>query len=230
MFDSRFWRINVERKGREAEPVVTIDQFAADPEALVNAAAGARFSAEAAHYPGIRADVGVAMSQAMLAALRPVFADVFAMPTAPSMLGCFFSIVTTPAATLTPLQRLPHYDGVEAERLALILYLCAPEHGGTSFYRHKATEFETVSQERFAAYRAALAADVQTHGLPPPGYINGDTPLFERIGGSPATFNRAVLYRGRNLHSGDIAPDFRFDPSPRNGRLTLNAFLLGRPA
>jgi len=66
------------------------------------------------------------------------------------------------------------------------------------------------------------------YGLPDPSYIVGDTPIYERIFGSPAVFNRALIYRGRNLHSADIPPEAELDPHPRRGRLTLNGFLTGR--
>src|SRR3546814_17752798 len=72
---------------------------------------------------------------------------------------------------------------------------------GTAFFRHRATGFETVNEERRAAYAAALDAELAT-APPPPGYIAGDTDAFERIHAAEARYNRALLYRSWNLQIG----------------------------
>lgn len=224
MFDPRHWRVIVEEKGTEREPLVIIDWFAEHPQALIEQASGLQFTVTAPYYPGIRAELPHVASAAMTEALGPLCERVFGV--APVLESACYSLVTTPPAQLAPIQRLPHYDGTEPGRLAVILYLCAPRFGGTSFYRHRSTGFETVSSERFSAYRDALADDVRRHGLPPAGYISNDTPLFERIAAPMPAFNRALLYRGRNLHSGDIGLGHSFDPNPRTGRLTLTGFMV----
>ena len=226
LFDTENWALSIAHKGREREPVVVVDNFAADPAALIGEARSTTFAQDPGHYPGLRAAASPAPTAALCAALQPLLRQVFGVANA-RMVGCFHSLVTKPPAQLTPIQRLPHFDGVETGRLALILYLSDPPQGGTSFYRHRSTGFETITPERFDAYRTALADDVRRCGLPEAKYIGGDTTLFERIDGVQPAFNRAAIYRGCNLHSGDIAEDFRFDPSPLTGRLTLNAFLLG---
>jgi hypothetical protein len=66
---------------------------------------------------------------------------------------------------------------------------------------------------------------LQLQGPPERRYINGETMHFEPIGAVGAAFNRLILYRSASLHSGCIAPGFRFDPNPRTGRLTANVFL-----
>lgn len=226
LFAPQNWALSIAHKGRDREPVVVVDGFAADPAVLVDEARNTIFARDAGHYPGLRAAASPALSAALCVALQPLLQRVFGVANA-HMIGCFHSLVTKRPEQLTPIQRLPHFDGVETGRLALILYLSDPAQGGTSFYRHRSTGFEAVTPERFDAYRAALAADVRRCGLPEAQYIGGDTALFERIGGVQPAFNRAAIYRGCNLHSGDIAADFRFDPHPLTGRLTLNAFLLG---
>ena len=97
------------------------------------------------------------------------------------MISAGYSIVTTRPAELTPIQRLPHFDGLEPERIALLHYLSGAEQGGTAFYRHRSTGYETITADRHAAYDAALHRDVARHGLPVPAYISGDTPIYERI-------------------------------------------------
>ena len=61
--------------------------------------------------------------------------------------------------------------------------------------------------------------------MPGPGYINGDTALFEQIAKQDGLFNRMLVYRRNSLHSGCIAPDFVPDPNPLTGRLSINSFI-----
>ena len=62
-------------------------------------------------------------------------------------------------------------------------------------------------------------------GVPPPEYVLGDTPLFECIRTEPARYNRALLYRSWNLHSGAISSDDPLSAHPGAGRLTVTGFL-----
>src|SRR3546814_2097804 len=77
--------------------------------------------------------------------------------------------------------------------------------------------FETVSEARRAAYAAAFDAEL-AETPPPPGYIAGDTATFERIHVAEARYNRALLYRSWNLHSGAIAPGAALSADPMGGR------------
>ncbi len=219
--------IVVNRIGAEAEPLVVIDDFAADPQALVDRAAADSFSPRGVHYPGIRAPVQPAYLAERLDVLEPVLRDVFGLGRGAELAESAFSLVTTPPDDLTPIQRLPHFDTTDGKRLALLHYLCGPEQGGTAFYRHRSTGFETISAERRVAYQYALEDDVETHGLPE-GYMNASGPIFEQTANVEARFNRMVIYRSRTLHSGQIPDDFTFSTDPRQGRLTVNIFLQGR--
>jgi hypothetical protein len=228
------WQLSVHAKGVEREPVVIIDHFLTDPTALIDEAAALSFTPMAEYYPGVRAPAAPTTRTAVVESLLPIFHEFFDVRDSVQVQALVYSLVTTAPAELTPIQRLPHYDGIEPGRLALVLYLGgdpsgqADPRGGTGFYRHRSTGYETVTTERFAAFSEALQRDVTHHGLPDPRYIVGDTPIYERIFGSPAVFNRALIYRGRNLHSADIPPQAQLDPHPRRGRLTLNGFLNGR--
>ena len=219
--------VAVERFGFEAEPVVVIDDFAAAPQALVDQAAALAFSPRGIHYPGIRAPLQPAYLAGRMDVLEPVLRGVFALDRGAALAEAALSLVTTPPETLTPIQRLPHFDTTDGKRLALLHYLCGPEHGGTAFYRHRTTGFETVSQDRLETYNAALRAEVARHGLPT-GYVRGSGPIFEQTGAVAARFNRLVIYRSRTLHSGQIPENFSFSTNPRQGRLTVNIFLQGR--
>jgi hypothetical protein len=138
---------------------------------------------------------------------------------------CHYSLVTTPADQLELLQRIPHVDSVATNGLASIHYLFRKNLGGTAFYRHRATGFESLDESRNERYFRTLAAECAGPDAPAPGYINGDTPLYQQIAKQDGIFNRLLLYPRNVLHSGCIAPDFVPDADPRTGRLSINSFI-----
>ncbi len=217
------WSVAVHNHGREAFPIVVIDNFAGDPEAFIADAELLDLRPMGEHYPGLRAHVPRPLLAPLLAALAPVIAETFGI-AATRIEDALYSLVNIAAGDLKPIQRLPHFDGVEPDRLALLHYLSATP-GGTAFYRHRSTGFESLSAERLPAYRAALDADLQHHGLPSPGYIGGDTAIYERVAGHAGAFNRALLYRGNLLHCADIPAGLALPGDVRHGRFTVNSFL-----
>lgn len=220
------WTISIAERGREYQPVVIIDDFAADPEAWRADAAHRHFEPLGAYYPGVRAPVPEARLAELLAALAPIADDVFGV-TDLSLIEALYSIVTTPADALAPIQRLPHFDGLEHERLALLHFLSPDETSGTAFYRHRATGYEYVDAARYQRYDAALRDDLAQHGMPPASYIQGDTPIFEQIAAYQGRFNRALLYRSNALHCALLPAQMPMTADPLHGRLTVNTFLTG---
>ncbi len=220
-----------DRIGAEGSPVLVIDNFTADPQALVDYAASLPPfpRAEQTFYPGLRAAVPMPFVQGVHAYLEAALRATFGLGDQVVVSGGWdFSLVTLSPAELTLRQRMPHIDSTHPGKLALLLYLAPVDQGGTGFYRHRATGFETITEARFDRYEAALKADVAAHGEPQ-GYIRGDTPIFERIADYEAVFNRLLVYRSRNLHSASLAPGFTGNADPRTGRLTLNLFLHFQP-
>jgi len=218
--------------GAERSPVLVIDNFAAEPAALVDhAAALAPFPpARDTFYPGLRAPAPMPFVQAVHAYMEPALRAVFDLAGHEVLSGGWdFSLATWPPSTLRLRQRMPHIDSTHPGNLALLLYLSPVDQGGTGFYRHRSTGYETVSEARFDRYEAALKAEVARLGEPQ-GYICGDTPIFERIADYDAVFNRLLVYRSRNLHAASLAAGFPGNSNPRIGRLTLNLFLHYRPA
>jgi len=215
------------RIGTEAQPIAVIDGFHPDPEALRAAAARARFEPGRHHYPGIRAALPPDYFARTNAAIATALRDVFGYGASASVIDASFSIVTTAPDQLTVAQRLPHVDAVDANRIALVHYLDPAGGDGTAFFRHRETGFETIDAARSPGYFASL--DRALADAPPtPGYIRGDTALFERTAAIDAKYNRAVLYRSALLHSGAIAPDAALADDPLRGRLTVTAFLAAR--
>lgn len=217
---------SVELIGTERQPVVVIDDFAPCPDTLVNDAGMLSFAPMGIHYPGIRANIARRMLTPLLVPLASTIGEVFGYGNT-EITDAFYSIVTTAPEALTPIQRIPHFDGVEPNRLALLHYLAPDAPGGTAFYRHRSTGYESVTAARLPSYRAELDADLARAGLPPPAYIDGDTEIFEQIARFEGLFNRAILYRGNSLHCAWLPEGTLFSADPAVGRLTANIFLEG---
>jgi uncharacterized protein DUF6445 len=188
-------------------------------------AVSAQFGVRSRFYPGIRAPAPLAYRNSLPGLLREAIREAFGWRSDIEVTESNFSLVTTPPANLLPFQRIPHFDGTDVNELAVLHYLSQPHQGGTSFYRHRSTGFEVITPECVARYVNAVNAEAQASGEFPAQYVNGDTPLFERIAHYEAAVDRALIYRGAGLHSGDIPPGFAPDPDPRTGRLTVNSFI-----
>jgi len=212
--------------GREKAPLLVIDNLVSDAESLVDLAAGKVFGDVATYYPGIRAKVPLTYQQFVIDRLGPLFSEYLGVPGARlRFTTCHFSLVTTPPEKLEYLQRIPHADSFLGGQLAFVHYLFKADLGGTAFYRHRRTGFEVIDETRSAEYLRCLSEEQIGPHSPPPGYINGDTPLYEEVGRQQGVFNRMLAYRRSSLHSGCIAPGFVPDPNPRSGRLSINGFL-----
>lgn len=215
--------------GEEGEPLLLIDNAMADPQRLVDEASHAAFApafGPTGGYPGLRAPAPLDYVEVVARTLFPQIVDAFDLPPVKlARAECNFSVVTQPQESLASSQREPHVDTTDPLQFAILHYLCGSEHGGTGFYRHRATGFETLTPERLAAYRAARASEAP----PPPGYPTRENDAFEHIGGIDAAFDRIAVYRSRLLHSGLIADPIRLSSDPRTGRLTANIFLTLRP-
>jgi hypothetical protein len=220
------FRLQALRIGREQAPLVVIDDFAATPDALVDHAASKVFADAASYYPGVRAKVPLTYQQFVIDALRPIVTEHFGLNAASLRFSaCYFSLVTTLPANLTYLQRVPHVDSLSPLELAFVHYLFRANHGGTAFYRHRATGFESVDAARKREYWSHVEAEQNAPESPSAAYIDGDTALYEETARQEGVFNRLLLYRRNSLHSGALPAHFVPDADPRRGRLSLNGFL-----
>jgi len=221
-------KIRVERIGQEQNPLLIIDNFCAAPEQLVEqACAEPGFIAQASDfYPGLRKHIVGDYPAQCLQTITPIVREVFSIPPElrAQMSLCAFSLTTTPPEKLRPIQSVPHIDTQDPLQFAMVHYLCAESFGGTSFYRHRSTGHESINQERFTDYFKILKQEVMDEQQTRFNYINGDTRLFERIYQMPVAFNRAIVYRSSQLHSGDISLQTGLSANPRLGRLTANSF------
>lgn len=220
-------KASAHRLGAEGELVVVVENFSPDPERLVEAALRCAYDASANYYPGVRAATDELYRAQCAPVLGLILRELFGFRENWSFDGSYYSLATTPREELSLAQRIPHIDGVMPGVLAVVHYL-RDVPGGTSFYRHRSTGFETIDAARQPRYFASLEADFKTHGEPPPAYIDGDTPIFKRIGGFDAAFNRALIYRSNLFHCATMTAETPLSPDPRMGRLTIASFLSAR--
>lgn len=210
--------------------LVFIDDFLVNPQALLDAAAHSPFEpysgvSERKGYPGIRAEAPADYSQNLCALLDPLIRLNFGVPEALPLRKsiCAFSLTTTAPDMLGPLQRVPHFDASTPHHMAVLLYLCDARHGGTGFYRHKATGLQQITADNCEHYLDVHYEELNSRP-PPARYFEQSDEHFELLGIMPARFNRLVIYPGSLLHSACINPELSISADPRSGRLTLNSF------
>jgi hypothetical protein len=222
----------VDYVGHDRSPILIVDDVWNSPGELIEQASAKQdYAALSLYYPGVRSSAPRPYALAITRSLRDLIRETFSLTSDLAITDSTFSLVATPAEKLVPFQRVPHFDSTDPNRLALLHYLCGPEHGGTSFYRHRSTGIEAVTEANRDQYIRAVNAEVKRSGTPPARFIDGDTEFFERIARFDCTFNRALVYRGMALHSVNTPEGYTPRADPRAGRLTLNTFLLaGAPA
>lgn len=212
--------------GNERAPLIVIDDFIAEPEKLIRRAASRPFTPQGAYYPGIRAEAPLGYQLLFERDLRSMLFEYFELEgRAFKFTMCHYSLVTMSPDKLSFLQRIPHIDSVNRNGLASVHYLFRGNQGGTGFYRHRKTGFEYVDESRRDVYFKTLEEENKGPHAPAAGYIDGDTPLFERIGEQEGVFNRILIYRRNSLHSASLGKAFVPDPNPLTGRLSINSFI-----
>ena len=176
-------------------------------------------------YPGVRAIAPADYSTGLTALMEPLIRLNFGVPDELALrkAECAFSLTTMQPGELGPLQRTPHFDASTPHHMAVLLYLCNDEHGGTGFYRHKATGLQQVTAGNCERFLDVYYAELNARP-PAQRYFDDSDEHFEFLGMMPARFNRLVVYRGSLLHSAIVNPARSIDANPLTGRLTLNSF------
>jgi hypothetical protein len=174
-------------------PVLIADDFYADPDAVRAHALSLPYSAPPYPYPGALAAIDEANPS--LGVVRGTILGLINreyLPRIPPIQGggrqitAFAKLMTDFARTdvhpdaLSATQRRPHVDPVPIFGL---VYLNREERGGTLFFRDT----------------GAPADDDRVKG-----YVSGDIPGFDLIGGIEGRFNRLAVYPGFVPHTGQI--------------------------
>jgi hypothetical protein len=214
--------------GRRAIPLTMIDNVLREPQGVAALGFAQSYAEDSSNlYPGMRAPMPESFSTAFRAWLTPILqrSGVLAGDQTLYRDASFFSVVTTASTDLLPIQRIPHYDSTDPNLFAAVIYLCETRFSGTSFYRHRRTGYEEITEENRDNYQLALDNDLRTHGVPPQEYVNGDSVLFETIFSTELKFNSAVIYPGRILHAGNITRQLEPPKDKSEWRLTITALL-----
>lgn len=211
------------------EKVLILDNIMLNPEALIDYASLRRFTPypgalQGKGYPGIRLNAPQSFSDAINQSLAPIIREEFNLNHDIQAKGVSaLSLITTPANKLGKTQLIPHIDSTDTNIFAVVLYLCNEEHGGTAFYRHKATGLSAVRPESKAVFEAEYYKDLD-HIDYSNQYISSSTPEYEFLNLVAAKFNRAAIYRGCLLHCAHVNSNTSISSDPRTGRLTINTF------
>jgi len=222
--------IAVHHPGDEREPVVVVDHATGMMADLVEHAATRSAFAPAdrvgSGYPGLLGSAPTRYVDALVQIALPLIAAHFGTgPVRPVRARGNFSLVTADPAALAPDQRVPHVDTADRWQFACVHYLCGEAHGGTGFFRHRATGFETIDPARLPAFDAARTAEAERDAARQ-GYFPADgDEAFAAIAACRARPDRIVLYRAALLHSGLVTVPPPHSADPRRGRLTGNLFL-----
>lgn len=210
--------------GIEGEVLLETDAAFQQPCELVELAASSAFLpaySATGGYPGLRASLPRDYIKTLVEVLAGPMSEAFSLGRIrPIKAEGAFSIVTLADDALSAVQRAPHVDSTNPYQFAILHYLCDEAFGGTSFFRHRATGFETLSERRLPSYKATRAGEGDASG-----YVDTGAPWFEQIARVSAGFNRLVAYRSCVLHSGYVPASRALSPDPRKGRLTANVFV-----
>ena len=221
--------VSLAKVGLEEEPVLTVETIMRDPAALIDYAANeVEFRpawGPSGGYPGMRAPAPLDYVGTLVRTLSPMIEKAFDLTGVKlARAECNFSLVTLDADELVPSQRVPHVDTDDALQFAVLHYLCDRSFGGTAFYRHRATGFETVTAERRTAFEEIQAREMM-EAAPPQRYVANDIAHYVQTAAFEAGLDRLLIYRSRVLHSGRIQPGTKLSAAPREGRLTANIFV-----
>ncbi|WP_153067049.1 DUF6445 family protein [Steroidobacter cummioxidans] len=218
--------VRLQHVGVERHPLMIVEDVLAAPQAMIDAACAARFYVpHHTNYPGINAPVPQSYYLTVITTLRGPIEAAFGLPSSAylSYFG-FFALATIDASDAQPIQKIPHRDSPDPNRLAMVHYLCRGSFGGTGLFRHRATGFESVDASRQAHYESTARRELAETSSERQGYIDAQTRHYELIGQSEAVFNRLIVYRSHVLHSALLA-DGAGSADPAVGRLTVNGFI-----
>ncbi|HTM81147.1 DUF6445 family protein [Asticcacaulis sp.] len=217
-------RVQLRHYGEEQQPLIVIDDLLLNPDDLIECAAKARFSApEATWYPGLNAALPPTYLTTLLPVLRPSLMRAFGVGQSALTARAFFALSTKRAEEMLPLQKIPHYDQPDPRCLAMVHYLGRGQAGGTGFFRHTASGFESIDSTRREAYMQQVTQELEALGDSLTGYTGPRTPNYELLETVDPKFNRLVIYRSHVLHCA-LFDGARLTDDPRTGRLTANSF------
>lgn len=221
------WKPEILRIGDQRTPLLIFDDV--DPALTKMAKEGARtakFDVADTYYPGIRATLGMPYVTQIVGAIYHQLYDIYSIPPGyqVGLKQAVYSLITLSPGELSLAQTMPHIDATSAFNFAILHYLNEGQHGGTTFYRHRATDCSQITDDKEQQYFNCLNREM-TRDSARGSYITASDSSFEQIGKVAYKAGRIVVYPGNLLHSTEV--DIRSDISSAldEGRLTANVFI-----
>lgn len=211
--------------GEEKSPVLIIDNFSNDiPTLLHYLIDSVPLEDEALTiYPGKRGTLPKPYRERMLSSIKALLINAALIEGDEELIltDASLSWVTTPPASLSPMQCFPHFDNKSERSVAFIHYLSPGDFGGTLFFKHSPSGYQRINNDRIQNYLKLAQQHIDECGLPEPGYITQSDEHFELVGSVDYKQNRAVIYPANQLHSGNIR-NRDVSESIAKGRVTAN--------
>ncbi|REL27031.1 hypothetical protein DXX93_10975 [Thalassotalea euphylliae] len=223
--------VRVKRIGLEETPVLVIDDYLANIDELRQQASKQDYCEDKqSFYPGIRSPIATKTVTALIQPVLPGFYKVLKVPNhlKPAAHPSYFSLITKQPEQLVAMQTIPHFDTSRPYYFAALLYLNEFTHGGTGFFRHKATHYERITDSKVDSYLASVQAEFDgqngqdSHHQ---GYQTGSNQQYALIDSIPYQTNCLVIYPGNLLHSTLVDNNHDINEHPITGRLTANIFV-----
>ncbi|REL35677.1 DUF6445 family protein [Thalassotalea euphylliae] len=223
--------VRVKRIGFEKTPVLVIDDYLANIDELRQQASKQDYREDKqSFYPGIRSPIA---TKTVVALIQPVLTGFYKALKVPSSHKAaahpsYFSLITKQPEQLVAMQTIPHFDTSRPYYFAALLYLNEATHGGTGFFRHKATNYERISDSKVDSYLASVQTEFDgqnDQGSHHHSYQTGTNQQYELIDSIAYRANRLVIYPGNLLHSTLVDNTNDISVIPEIGRLTANIFI-----
>lgn len=225
---SKNFSVAEEIVGAEKTPVITIDNWLNNAYSLKEYAPqdSGKWVAPTTLYPGLWTQTPESYVPALMTTLRPMIKKYFGVKKEqPKHIFSCYAIITKSPEELSNYQRIPHFDTLETPQIAVLHYLCGEEYGGTGFYRHRKTGYETITRERWGEYRTVVEQELKELEKSKPCYFDEANSYFEKIAAYRVKFDRLLVYPSQILHTGLVKTPHRDKDSIGSRRLTVTTFI-----
>lgn len=211
--------------GKDKIPLLVIDDLLENPDSVVEFSASQNWEKpKTSFYPGIIAQLPDEYMTSLKQLLGSNLIRAFGFDAAkPINLSGFFALTTYELDEFGPWQRIPHFDNVHSNHVAMVHYLGKNQTGGTGFFKHLNTGFESISHENRDEYLGKVSDFIDANGQMLQWYTGPLTPGYEMYFDVPFKFNRAIIYPSYILHCA-LYDGTQANADPYSGRLTANTF------
>jgi hypothetical protein len=181
-------------------PVLYVDDFYSDPEAVREQGLKASFDQSIALYPGRHATIDTDESRRVVEHICQLLTTIGDQVFDPTTTITDFSILTTKASDLIGAQKHPHIDPTPV--LGLV-YLNPQGSQGTCFFYNRKLQMHSIIGDD---QRAMLGKFLEVEGptYEPSSYAIKENAVWEKIYTIEGRFNRLVVYPGNVFHSIDV--------------------------